>query len=162
MDDLSHIRPGDILLYDRGGWFGWAIKIKTWSKVSHCEVAISHDRAAASRNGIGCGIYRRDLRGLAAVVRPDASFDETRALDWFARERIDEQGYDWLGLLSFYIASYQGRENGKMFCSEFVRRFLREGGCEMFRPDVDSDCIAPSEFLKSPNGRLIWTNGQVK
>lgn len=172
------LQPGDVLLYDRQGFVNWAIKVKTWSKVSHVEVVADvHGtlRAAASRNGVGCGIYDIEYRDLAAIVRAqlpptideesDAlvprTFDSTAAVDWFFRERIFQQRYDWLGLFNFYIAAWQGRENGRMFCSEFAVRFLRAGGVELFRPECDADSVAPGEFLKSAHGRVMWSNGEV-
>lgn len=158
LPDFPVLQPGDVLLFSRGGLFNWIIKTKTWSHVSHCEgVALTNCglRAIASRNGKGCAVYPLDYKGLAFVLRPTVPFDNKSALDWFYRERIWQQGYDWIGLVSFTSAKWQGRENGKMFCSEFLTRWLRKGGIDPFN-GYDADGIAPGEFCKSPMFRTIW------
>lgn len=140
---------GDVLLYARSGVYSRLIQIKTWSRVSHCEVVAeygSHPSVVASRNGVGVGEYALDLNGLYAVVRPVVPFDVHAALQWF--DTVNGQGYDWLGLLAFFSAQRQGRENGKMFCSEFSTRFLRAGGVDPFN-GADADAIAPADFLKN-------------
>jgi hypothetical protein len=146
-------QPGDVLLFSRQGFYNRLIQIKTWSRVSHCEVIamggplLAHPMAVASRNGQGVGYYALDLTGLYCVLRPTVPFDAKAAWEWFLT--VNGQGYDWLGLLAFTSAKLQGRENGKMFCSEFSTRYLRAGGVDPFN-GYDADGIAPSEYLKSP------------
>lgn len=146
-------QPGDVLLFSRGGFFGRIIRFKTWSAVSHVEVvhiggtANDAPMVVASRNGIGVGYYPIDEHGLYAVLRPINPFDPVRAWAWF--RTVNGQQYDWLGLLAFTSAKLQGRENGRMFCSEFAVRYLRAGGVEPFTPSTDADAVAPGEFLKS-------------
>ena len=142
--------PGDCLLYSRHGVYNWLIQVKTWSRVSHVEV-VAYVKAgipitAASRNGKGVNLYQYDPSGLYCVLRPLKSFDSRAANAWF--KTVQGQGYDWVGLLAFMSAKFQGKENGKMFCSEFATRYLRQGGIDPFN-GADADAIAPSDFLKN-------------
>jgi len=141
--------PGDVLLFSRGGVYGRLIQIKTWSRISHCEVVSIGGEIptiVASRNGIGVNEYEFDPNCLAYVMRPLGFFDSCRANAWFST--VKGQKYDWLGLLAFESARWQGKENGRMFCSEFVVRYLRAGDIDPFN-GYDADGIAPGEFLKS-------------
>lgn len=153
------VMPGDVLLYSRNGFFSRLIRIKTWSRISHCEGAISPWRTVASRDGQGVNEYPISLDGLAYVLRPARRLDLQAAMAWF--QTVQGQGYDWLGLLAFFAAKWQGKENGKMFCSEFLVRWLRAGGLEPFTPITDADAVAPGEFLKSPLFLVIWKEGEI-
>lgn len=163
------IRPGDTLLYSGTGMVDWVIRTKTWSRFSHCEFYDGGGYSLASRNGIGVARYPARTDGLKAVYRLRTSipFDIDAARDYF--ETVDGQGYDWLGLLSFTAAKYQGRDNDKQFCSEFMARLYRMGiGSMLKHPDgptgdrrllhvlgVDpfggetADAIAPAQFARS-------------
>jgi len=149
------LEPGDVLVYNRSGRMNWVIRIKTWSRFTHVEVAISDAQVFASRNGEGVGIYRVDPQGLAMVLRPSPPFDVDAALKWARFANVLGQGYDWLGLLNFTYARLASRENGKMFCSEAAVRFLRQGGLDPF-PRVDADTIAPRDFTLSPLFIPTW------
>lgn len=156
------LRPGDVLLYSRNSPFNWIIKVKTWSRITHCEVALPHPQSpaltVASRNGNGCGFYAFDPKGLAFVLRPtpDAPrFEPAAAIGWFYANRIYEQGYDWLALINFTYARYASRDNAKQFCSEFAVRFLRKGGLDLF-PEQDADTIAPRDLLLSRYLQPVW------
>lgn len=144
--------PGDVLLFSRSGFFARLIQFKTWSRYSHCEVLIDEAHTVASRDGQGVNEYGIDRHGLALVLRPIAPVDLVAAMAWF--QTVKGQKYDWLGLLAFTSAKLQGKENGRMFCSEFVTRFLRAGGFDPFN-GYDADGIAPSEFCKSPSFRVV-------
>lgn len=155
---LGEARPGDVLLFSRQeSWYGRAIAIKTWSRFTHVEVAVVRDRLGVftytSRNGEGVNLYAPELGGLALVLRPAVPFDQARALTW-SRSTIG-QGYDYVGLLAFFLARYQGRENGRMFCSEACTRYLRAGGADLF-PAADADTIAPRDFSINPYLRVVW------
>src|SRR5690349_1770432 len=108
------LQPGDVLLFDRGGVFGTLIKWKRGEKYSHVEIYNGGDKTFASRNGIGVGYYDLDLDGLAAIYRsrPGVELRLEQGREWF--KTVDGQGYDWLGLLSFTWAKFQGRDNNKM------------------------------------------------
>ena len=125
------LQPGDVLLFNRQGFYNRLIMLKTWSRVSHCECYTTGGLTVASRNGKGVNIYDIDVNGLYGVLRPLQPFDLKAAMEWYMRESHG-QGYDWIGLLAFFSAKWQGKENGKQFCSEFCTRFLRAGGVDPF------------------------------
>jgi len=156
------LQPGDILLYSGQSVFSWIIRAKTWSHITHVEVAIPTPEApslvAASRNGVGCGLYLFNPKNLALVMRPvlgQHTFDATAALEWYTREKIGEQGYDWIGLLNFTYARAVDRDNGRMFCSEFAVRFTRKGGLDLF-PEQDADTIAPRDLRLTTRLYPAW------
>ena len=152
---ISQLKPGDVMLYRGTGVFSALIRFKTWSKYSHCEVYEGEGGVVASRDSIGVGRYPFRHEGLSLVVRPKQAFDATTATAWF--ETVNGQGYDWLGLMAFFVAKWQGRENGRMFCSEMAVRFLRAGGVEPFSPEADADAISPGEFAKSSAFTRFWS-----
>lgn len=148
------LRPGDVLLYSGTGLFSALIRIKTWSRFSHVEVYDCVGHAVASRDGIGVGLYPFRHRDLAMVLRPREPFALEGARAWF--RSVNGQGYDWLGLTCFFIARWQGRDNCRMFCSEFACRYLRAGGLEPFHQDYDADAVSPGMFAASPAFDRIW------
>lgn len=154
MTELN-LRPGDVLLYSGKGFFSRLIQMKTWSRYSHCEVYDGAGLSVASRDGIGVGRYPLRLDGLRVILRPLAKFDAEKAREWF--KTVDGQPYDWFGLLAFTNAKRQGRQNWKMFCSEFATRYLRAGKIEPFN-GYDADGIAPGEFMKSSALVLVWSS----
>jgi hypothetical protein len=152
---LPELKPGDVLLFNRSGTFNWIIRVKTWSRFSHVEVAVGPERLFASRNGEGVNFYRLDARGLAVVLRPREPFDVRAAEHWARFSNVVGQGYDWAGLLNFTYARLASRENGRMFCSEAATRFLRMGGLDPF-PGADADTIAPRDFSMCPLFVPVW------
>lgn len=153
---LQEAKPGDIWLFSRTGFYNKLIAFKTWSRFTHVEAVILRDRRVetfTSRNGQGVNVYAPDLNGLALVLRPSCHLDQAAAL-MFAKT-VAGQRYDYVGLLAFYFAKYQGRENGKMFCSEAVIRFMRAGGCDLF-PETDADTVAPRDFSLNPSLNVVW------
>jgi hypothetical protein len=156
-------QPGDVLIYARTGFYARLIRMKTWSVASHCEVVAVGGVApmtVASRDGQGVGYYELDAHGLYAVLRPVAPFNPATAWSWF--RSVSGQKYDWIGLLAFFSAKLQGKENNRQFCSEFACRFLRHGGVEPFTPETDADAVAPSDFLKSGALRCVWQQGVAR
>jgi hypothetical protein len=152
--DASILRPGDVLLYSGSGIFSTLIKIKTWSRYSHCEVYDGARTSLASRDGIGVGRYLVRLDGLRVVVRPKGNLVLETGRAWF--KTVDGQKYDWAGLLSFTWAGWQGKENNAQFCSEFLVRYLRKCGFDPFN-GYDADGIAPSELAKNSGFDVIWS-----
>ena len=150
---MINLRAGDVLLYSGKGFFSRVVQIKTWSRYSHVEVYDEAMYCVASRDGLGVGRYPFRVDGLRVVLRPLQPFDPAPARAWFAT--VNGQPYDWFGLLAFTNAARQGRENWKMFCSEFATRYLRAGGVDPFN-HYDADGIAPGEFMKSPALVAIW------
>lgn len=146
-------RVGDVLLYSGKGLFSRLIQIKTWSRITHCEVYDGNGYSVASRDGIGVGRYPVRVDGLRIVLRPKVHLEVKKARAWF--KTVDGQPYDWFGLIAFTSARKQGHDNWAMFCSEFCTRYLRAGGIDPFN-EYDADGIAPGEFLKSPLFTRAW------
>lgn len=153
------LRPGDVLLYTGEGLFSIVIRVKTWSRYSHIEIYDGSNVSVASRDGIGVGRYPVRYGQLTMVLRPRAPFNLEQARAWFTT--VDGQGYDWIGLTSFTIARWQGRQNDRQFCSEFATRYLRAGGIDPFN-EYDADGIAPGEFPKSSTLAVIWPERKAR
>jgi len=163
--------PGDLLLYSGRNLFDRYIQIKTWSRISHCEIYDDYGVSVAARPGEG--VSRYTTRAPYRVLRLRVPFDLEAGRRWF--QSVDGQGYDWIGLTAFMAAKWQGRSNGKQFCSEFATRWYRHAiGATTFHPDAqrgdaralaalgldpfngyDADGVAPGEFLKSPLFEVI-------
>jgi hypothetical protein len=150
----SLLRPGDILLYDRPGFFGYIIKRKRGERYTHCEVAVDAEHTVASRDGIGVGKYSLRLDGLAAIYCTDEPLNLDAGLEWF--KTVNGQKYDWIGLLAFTWAKFRGRSNNRMFCSEFVVRFMRACGVDLFNGEMDADAVSPEMLSYSPRVRSVW------
>jgi hypothetical protein len=151
----SLIRPGDILLYDRKGIANSLIKFVRGEKYSHAAIASHPGYVLEAIQGKNLGERPLRLDGLAAIYRTKEPFDFEQGYRWFAHE-AEGQPYDWFGLLSFKFAKLQGRENGKMFCSEFVHRFFKKLGLHLFADDMDSDAVSPGMFPYSPALFAVW------
>jgi hypothetical protein len=138
----DQLRPGDCLLYAPNSFWSYAIAVKTWNKISHCEAFIGH--------GESVNKYALRLKGLSFVLRPPATFNLDEAMAWFAD--VKGQKYDWIGLSRFILwgATPTTGRNNKMFCSEFLTRWYRAGGYEPFNARCDADSVAPATFLYSP------------
>lgn len=148
--------PGDCLLYHAQGVFGYVISIKTWHPVAHCESYLGMGNSVASRDGLGVNAYPVRWDGLYAVLRPAVGFDLLAAATWFLS--VQGQGYDWLGLLRFAWRApfHLGDERNKMFCSEFLTRYYRQGSLDPFN-GADADSIAPFQFLLSDKFTTVWS-----
>ena len=159
---LNLLLPGDIILYDHNGFFNKLIKWKRGEKFSHCEVFKGLRKSLASRNGLGVAEYDFDATGVAAILRvkPRYELDLRQGLEWF--KTVDGQPYDWVGLMSFTFASMQGKDNGKMFCSEFVMRFVRACGVELFSRYTDADAVSPGLLFYSPVVDDVWVRKDKK
>jgi hypothetical protein len=144
------LKPGDCLLYRPNSIVGWFIAVKTWRRVSHCEVYVGGGMSVAARgpqDGVGgVGLYALRLADLAHVLRPSDVFRLGDAMQWFGT--VAGEKYDFWGLLRFFTIGTGWPD--RMFCSEFATRFYRRGGLEPFQPDVDADTVAPGELLLSP------------
>ena len=155
------IQAGDVLLYRGSGLFSRLIRIKTWSEVSHAELANSAASAFASRDGQGVHTYAIDLnpKRLYAILRPRVPLDMA-AVRAFHSQCIGQR-YDVLGLFRFFTWGQQSHD--KQFCSEYVVRLLRRGvhvhseaDVDPFFNHADADLIPPGHLLFSPGLALIW------
>lgn len=147
--------PGDVLLFNRQGFFNKLINWKTGSRFTHCEVVIGRDRVFAARNGQGVAFYPVDLKGLALVMRPNQPVNVEKGIKWARDNNVVGQPYDWLGLTVFFYARTVGRENGRMFCSEAATRFLRQSDLDPF-PRSDADTVNPRDFSHCPWFDVAW------
>lgn len=158
---IRDARPGDVWLTSGSGFVNDLIAFKTWSRFTHAEVVIV-DRAKnsgletfTSRLKDGVEFYRPTLDGLALVLRPSLPFDQRKATWWAYESRSLGQPYALVGLLAFWYAAYQGRNDRAQFCSEACTRFLRAGGIDLW-PGVDADTVPPSWFAASPLLTVVW------
>ena len=150
------IQPGDILLYDRKGWVNKLIKFKRGEKYSHAAIASYPGYMLEAVQGKMCDEYPLRLDGLAAIYRHrEDEVDFELGYEWFQQEARGQK-YDWLGLLSFSFAQFQGRENNKMFCSEFVARFFAKISAPLFSTVTDADAVSPGMIPYSPRVYSIW------
>lgn len=147
--------PGDALLYN---WtrsvFSFVIGIKTWHKISHCEMYIGGLKSIASRDGVGVGEYDFKLDRLGYILKPPKTFNFEKSYHWY--ETVKGQKYDWMGLLRFSWASGYDplTGNNKMFCSEFLSRAYNKGDWYLFNNE-NNDAIAPFMFLLAPFVKIV-------
>lgn len=149
-------RPGDVFLFNRNGVYNKLIRLKTWSRFTHCEVAVVMAKRVmtfTSRNGVGVNFYLPDFKGLALVLRPTCAFNQIAAIEW--GQTVVGQPYSYVGLLAFWFAKYQGANDKAQFCSEACTRYLRAGGAELF-PAADADAIAPRDYSINPFLQVVW------
>lgn len=152
---ISIIKPGDILLYDRDGLMNKLIKFKRGEKYSHVAIASYPNNILEAVQGQTLGEKPIRLDGLKAIYRHHVPVDFDAGYEWFELE-AKGQKYDWLGLLSFALASFQGRANNKMFCSEFVARFFAKIGSPLFAVDMDADAVSPGMIPYSHAVHAVW------
>lgn len=143
MIQSDRLLPGDVLLYRPTSFFGWAIRIKTGSPVSHVEVYVGGGESVASRDGIGVNRYPLRTSALTHVLRPNVPFDLPAALYWFAQHKGEPYGI--LDLLDFFSLNVDGPG---MVCSPCATSFLRAGGVHVFG-GFPAIRISPRDFLTS-------------
>jgi hypothetical protein len=149
---LPSLRPGDLLLYRRKGFWCWVIKVKTWSEIIHVETYLGDGIAHAARECSGVGRFPIEFDGLVAVRRPITPFDLTKAQPYL--NNVNGQGYDYFGLLRFF--TYGKQNTTKQFCSEDATRLARHAGVEPFTPETDADLVSPSMLNCTPAYKTIF------
>jgi hypothetical protein len=148
------LKVGDILLYSGRGPLSWAVKVKTWSDISHVELYIGAGLTVSAR-AEGVRYFPFTDKDLVEVWAPEAGYrkwDFDSGLVWF-NEQAHGQAYDVWGLLRFFRIGQESID--KQFCSEVVTRTLRAGGFEPFTPQTDADQVSPGMFRTSPRLRLV-------
>lgn len=157
---LALVEPGDVLLYSGNSVFSLGIKIKTWSRFSHCEVYDREGTTMASRDGKGVNRYVFTDKNLRAILRPVQppflNLDAGRK--WFNEEAIG-QPYDWFGLFAFFSAKAQGSKKRAMFCSECTARLFKKSGYHLFMGD--SDAVSPGMFWMNPLLQTVWVHADI-
>ena len=146
------IQPGDCLLYSGHAIWSWIIKLKTWSDVSHVEVALNEHYTLTSREGRGVNLYDFDWDDLHTILRPTGPIDFGAAMAWFATVRGQRYGY-WQALRFFRL----GKEDvTRMMCSPFCTRWYRAGGFHPFAGQYDASLVSPGMFLSSCQFTTVW------
>lgn len=166
----SQLETGDILLKDQGSPINWFTKVKTWSEVSHCELLVRGDWSGgefgpepqvitAFPKG-GVGVFDLTFKGLVYILRPRFPLGKD-GIAWFLEEALDQK-YDMLGQLSFFLAQWQGADNGRQFCSEVIARIFKKDDFPLLAARLDCDAYAPASFLKSPLVDIFWARPGAK
>lgn len=167
-NDVERLKPGDCLLYSGSSFISRAIKIKTWSHVSHVEIYRGDFKSIASRDQVGVNTYSFRYDGLYEVRRPNSELDMGEALRWFdtpfdpvTKTGTTGQKYDTWGLFRFFTLGKQSTD--KQFCSEVATRFYRKcvelphgHDFHPFHPDWDADLIAPCGYEISDEFTVMW------
>lgn len=151
---LPSIRPGDLLLYRRTGFFSWLIRVKTWSQISHVETYLGDGITHAAREKAGVGRFPISFDGLVKVRRPLQRFD--LKLAWLYVLLTEGQKYDWFGLMRFFTIG-KGNQT-KQFCSENATRLARCGKVEPFSSETDADAVSPSMLDHTPAYKTIFNH----
>ena len=154
---LPTLQPGDCLLYRGDGFLSWAIRVKTWAPVSHCEGLVDAQTVVAARKG-GVRRYPFTRTHLYAVLRPTVPFDVAAAQQWFTSS-AEGQAYAWFGLLRFYLIGRPKPNFTKQVCSALLTRWYRAGGLHPFCGTWDADQVSPGMFLASTQFTEIWRVG---
>lgn len=155
----ADLQSGDCLVFSRKGLFDSIIRIKTFSIPTHIEIYIGLGNTVAARNGEGVAIYKLDLNGLYAVLRPPiyqtSSFNHAAAFIEFY-DKWNGKPYGWLALLEFCLIDLHSQN---LFCSELTTMFYRAGGFEPFQPHIRADRVCPGDFDKVNDSvmKRIWT-----
>lgn len=143
----AQLRFGDALLYSSDGAVGRAIKLKTWSDVSHIEMWFGQGKVGASRDGQGVNTYDFTDRHLVYVLRPEQPLNAHAVLAY--HESVIGQAYDFWGLMRFFTWGEQSTD--KQFCSEWFTRASRRGGLDPFAKCYDADLVSPGMYHASPH-----------
>lgn len=150
------LQPGDVLLYQGTGFFSWAIRVKTFSPISHVELWRG-EGAYASRDGEGVGTYPLRVTDLHTILRPlvPLSPTEWQAIDG-AHHGYTGSTYDWWGLFGFFRPSLGVGNDARAFCSEHVARLFKLAGRPLFGLNYPSDKVTPGMFLATPLLDVVW------
>lgn len=151
-----NVKPGDCLLYHSHSAFGWFIRSKTWSDVSHVEVYLGSGKSFASRDGQGVNIYDLKTKDLSYVLRPKEPLNFEKGHIWVTN--VIGKKYDWWGLLRFFRLSKC--TDDKMYCSEAAARYYNACDFYPFYEKYVPCDVAPSTFLTSPKFDWIHTPGE--
>lgn len=140
--------PGDVLLFNRKGFFNWVIRRASNRDESHSEVYIGGGITVASRNGKGVSTYDLDTQGLSKILRPKAlQLDWATALKWHAS--VDGSRYDWPGLWRAFVLNRYDTAPDAFWCSEHTTEFMEKLGVPLFPPDVPASSITPGDIAQS-------------
>ena len=152
---LKILQPGDLLIYSGTGLFSRLIKFKTASEWTHVAVYIGGGKQREFREARDAEEVDLRIENLALVRRPKCPWDRAKSDEYW--EEVKEQKYDYIGILWSFYARVQGRNNNKMFCSEYVVRDARAAtGCSPMSEETDADAVTPEDLGKTVAYTTIW------
>lgn len=148
-------QTGDVLLYstpdDLVDWI-----IERTGPAAHVEIYEGEGKSLASRNGLGVARYDLRTNGIIAVLRP-LDFDMAKFSAWF--EKVNGEGYDWVGLEGFVEAKVT-QEPNHLFCSAFVATGAKCIGKPFFNKMWAGALITPSDMFKSVMLHWQWVDNE--
>lgn len=153
---LKMLQPGDILFYSGTGFFSRLIKLKTYSEWTHVAVYLGNGMQREFVEGEGPQEVPFRIKNLGMIKRRMGVWDKKKSDEYW--QTVKHQGYDYIGLLLGFIARRQGRENDKMWCSEYLTRDDRYAvsGQHLFSDEVDADGVSPADVGRSPAASIVW------
>lgn len=142
----------------------WAIRLRTWSDVTHVEwVCPDYAVVGAWLGGVNVNMEADLLSNLSKGHTPGTKVDlyyidgMTCAEQWIMSDAMKaEKGkpYDFMGILGFMVAK-DIEDRKKWFCSELVDAKLNVSGVRLF--NLPSHKVFPGMFPSSPRLRLFKT-----
>lgn len=159
---LQALTPGDMLLYSSSGMVGRAIKFKTSSEFTHVAVYIGEGEQREFREFIGAQQVPLRVEDLVLIKRPYGLWDKGKSDAFWAE--VKHQKYDHIGLFWSFYARKVGRDNQKMFCSEYYARDYAAavGSPLLFAEEVDADSVHPGNCAQSPSCWRVWPSKRGK
>lgn len=152
---LKILQPGDVLIYSGTGFFSRLIKFKTASEWTHAAVYIGGGKQREFKEGAGPQEVELRLKNLSLIRRSHCVWSREKSDQFW--EEVKTQGYDYIGLFWSFYARVQGRNNDKMFCSEYVVRDSRHStGCPVVSEETDADAVTPEDLGKSVAYSTVW------
>jgi hypothetical protein len=157
-----HVEPGDLLVYSGKSPFSFFIRLKTYSRATHVAVYIGAGEQREFREFRGAEQVPVRTKNLIAIYRPLAKWSHRKSQIYW--DQVKDQTYDYLGVVLSFIARKQGRDNKKMFCSEYVVRDQRVSACGpmLIADHIDADGVAPADIDRSPNKIPVWRDRHVE
>lgn len=153
---LKMLQPGDLLFYSGTGFFSRLIKIKTYSEWTHVAVYLGGGLQREFVEGCGPQVVPLRIKNLGMIKRRLGAWSKARSDEYW--DTVKDQSYDYWGLILGFLARIQGRDNRKMFCSEYVTRDDRYAvdGQHLFSDEIDADGVSPADVGRSPAAYILW------
>jgi hypothetical protein len=153
---LKLLKPGDLLFYSGTGFFSRVIKWKTSSEYTHVAVYIGDGKQREFKEGAGAQEVPLRLKNLAMIRRRVSGWSREKSDVYW--DEVKGQEYDYIGLYWSFWARQQGRNNYRMFCSEYVVRDDRRAAEVPFlmSEETDADGVTPEDIGKSPSAYVVW------
>lgn len=142
-----------MLFYSPSDLIGVLIAIKTWTWLSHVEVATGPTSVIGARaEGVNPYPMRVDDH-LVAIRRPRQPFMVESAKRYVAP--MMGQPYEITGLFRFFDP-WAKHHHAARICSSVVTAFELGGGKQLFNPDVSLDSISPAQLWQTAELATVW------